>query len=264
MAIMGPPKRRSPSGMLIDNSAWLSALVLLSLWEASGRAGLVSRIFFPIPSTILGALWSLLLSGDIAKDLAATLWRLLCSLGIGGAAGLLTGWLIGASESARSALEPYVSAFHPLPKLAIFPLFLVLLGIGEGSRIAVIATTAFFPVVINTQAGIRQIDRAHWEVARNYGANRRQLLTRVAFPGSLPMILAGFKIAANMALAITIAVEMLSAQRGLGALIWNAWNSLRTPKLYATLVLIVILGVAGNGLFSLASRFLVPWQHKAE
>ena len=104
--------------------------------------------------------------------LGATLSRLVGGLLIGGSAGLLLGWAMGASRPLRAALDPLVAALHPLPKLAIFPIFLVLLGIGEASKIALVALTAFFPMVINTLAGVQQIDAAYWEAAANYGARK--------------------------------------------------------------------------------------------
>jgi NitT/TauT family transport system permease protein len=238
------------------------ALLLLGCWEIAARTRMISPLFFPAPSTILQALGKLTLSGVLAENLGATLFRVVTALVLGGGAGLVSGWLLGASDKARLALEPFVSAFHPLPKLAMFPLFLVLLGIGEESKVAVIAVSVFFPVLINTQAGVRHIDRSYWDVARNYGAGRWKLLTRVILPGSLPMTLVGFKLGLNMALMLAIAVEMLSARTGLGSLIWDSWNSLRTPNLFAVLFVMMALGVAGNALFTLLFRATVPWQEK--
>lgn len=236
------------------------ALGWLALWELAARAGWISRLFFPPPMTILLTLGRMLVTGNLAPALALTLYRLALGVAIGAGSGALLGWLMGSSRSVRLALDPIVTALHPLPKLAIFPIFLVLLGIGEASKVALVALTAFFPMVINTLAGVQQIDTTHWEAAANYGARGRALLQRIILPGSLPLVLVGLRLAVNGALMVTIAVEMLSAREGLGALIWLAWQTLRTEELYAVLLVIGVLGLASNSLLELTSQRLLPWK----
>lgn len=245
------------------NERWWPALVIVAallLWELAARAGWISRLFFPPPSLILLTLARLVWTGALWPALASTLFRLAAGVLIGGGAGLLLGWLMGASRPVRIALDPIVAALHPLPKLAIFPIFLILLGIGEASKVALLATVAFFPMLINTLAGVQQIDHTYWEAATNYGATGRALVRRVILPGSLPLVLVGLRLAVNSALVVAIAVEMLSAQVGLGATIWLAWQTLRTEELYAILVVIGGLGLVVNGLLHLTTRGLVPWQ----
>lgn len=249
-----------------DERGW-SALVIiaaLALWEIAARAGWISRLFFPPPSTILLTLARMMISGKLWPALALTLYRLALGVVIGAGSGLLLGWLMGASRPVQVALDPIVAALHPLPKLAIFPIFLVLLGIGEASKVALLATVAFFPMVINTLAGVQQIDRTYWEAAANYGATRSKLLRRVILPGSLPLALTGLRLAVNSALVVAIAVEMLSAREGLGATIWLAWQTLRTEELYAVLVVIGFLGLCSNQLLMVAAHRLTPWQTGAE
>ena len=171
---------------------------------------------------------------------------------------------MGSIRLARTILDPLIAFLHPLPKLAIFPLFLVLLGIGEASKIAVVAVTAFFPMLLNTLVGVEQIERSYWEVAANYGVKGFVLLRRLIVPGSLPMALVGLRLAFNNGLILTIAVEMLSAQQGLGVQIWLAWQTLRIGQLYATLVVIALLGYGFNFLLSRTATWLVPWQYHFE
>jgi NitT/TauT family transport system permease protein len=192
--------------------------------------------------------------------LGRTLMRLAGGVLLGGSAGLATGWLMGASRPLRVALDPIVATLHPLPKLAIFPLFMILLGIGEASKVALLATVAYFPILINTLAGVQQIDHLYREAAVNYGATGFALLRRVIFPGSLPMALAGLRLSFNSALVVVIAVEMLSSSDGLGAMIWLSWQTMRLQELYATLVLIALLGLGFNTLLARATALLVPWQ----
>lgn len=231
-------------------------------WELAARAGWVSVLFFPPPSRMLGALFGMGGTGEFWLSLGTTLFRVGMGLLLGGGAGLLLGWLMGTVRALRAALDPIVATLHPLPKVAIFPIFLILLGIGEWSRIAPVALAAFFPMLLNTLSGVRQIDRVFWEVAVSYGAGGRALLRRVILPGSLPMVLTGFRLAVNDALVVTIAIEMLSADRGLGATIWMAWQTLRTEDLYATLIVIAALGVLNNALLRLLVRMLLPWHRE--
>ena len=232
----------------------------LLLWEIAARSGWISGLFFPAPSIILFTLGEMALSGKLWSALNITLYRLGMGLILGAGSGLLLGWLMGANRAARVTLDPIVAALHPLPKLALFPIILVLLGIGEASKIALVAMASFFPLVINTLAGVQQIDHTYWEAAANFGARRGALLRRVILPGSLPMVMVGLRLALNSGLVVTIAVEMLSAREGLGAMIWLAWQTLRTEELYAVLVIIGVIGLLGNAVLTFISGRLVPWQ----
>ncbi len=236
----------------------------LALWEVAARAGWVTPIFFPPPSFIVQTLGRMAWNGQLWTDLGYTMGRLGAGLFLGAGSGLFLGWLMGASRPVRLALDPLVAALHPMPKLALFPIFLILLGIGEASKVALLALAAFFPMLLNTLAGVRQIDCVYWELAANYGARRLALLRRVILPGSLPMSLVGLRLAANNVLVVAIAVEMLSAQEGLGASIWMAWQTLRTEELYAILVVIGAMGVFIHLMVEKLTHRLTPWQIRAD
>jgi ABC-type nitrate/sulfonate/bicarbonate transport system permease component len=136
---------------------------------------------------------------------------------------------------------------------------MIILGIGEPSKIFTIALATFFPILINSMAGVRQISPVHFEVAHNYGANIWNTFVHVIVPGSLPMVLVGMRIAFNNALVITIALELLAARQGLGVMIWYAWETLRTQDLYATLITIALIGTAANFLLQKLTQAVVPW-----
>lgn len=231
----------------------------LVLWELLARAGIINTLFFPAPTAIAAELIRTLANGVMIEHLSATLLRVFPGLLLGGTAGLVAGLAMGMSKRLRLVMDPFVAGLHPIPKLALLPLFMIMFGIGEWSRIVAIAVATFFPMLINAMAGVRQISPVHFEVARNYGADRWQILRRVVLPGSLPLVLAGTRLAANIALLITIAVEITASDTGLGALVWLSWQVLRVEQLYATLVVIAVLGVALTaGLQWIARRF-VPW-----
>jgi len=234
-------------------------LAILGSWEALSDLRIISPLFYPSSSTILVTLWQLLVSGKLWTNLAITLNRLGTGLVLGMIPGVVLGFLMGWSRKLRVVIDPFIAALHPIPKTAIFPLVLILLGIGESSKVFTIAIATFFPVLINSMAGVRQINPVYFEVANNYGARVINTFTRVILPGSMPMVLVGVRIAFNNTLMITIALELLAARTGLGVLIWYAWETLRTQELYATLIVIAIIGILANYLLQKLTQAIVPW-----
>lgn len=242
---------------------WLPPGILLALlasWEISVYLGWISALFFPAPTTIARAFGEQLMNGELLEALWATFGRLVPGLLAGGVVGLLLGAWMGWSRWLRVVADPFVAAFHPVPKISILPLVMIIFGIGETSKIVLVAVSSFFPMLINTMAGVQQIAPIHFEVAQNYGASTYKLFTRVIVPGSLPLILTGARLALNTALVITIAVELLSAQKGVGAMIWLAWETLRTEELYVALFATALIGIGFNRLLQFGERRLVYWQ----
>lgn len=233
---------------------------LLLAWEILVRGGVLPRFYFPPPTGVIHGLWVLAGSGLLAEHGGATLYRVAIGLLVGGALGLLVGVAMGRSRPFRRLADPIVSILYPTPKLAILPLVMVFLGIGEASKLFIIAIAAFFPMLISTLAGVRQIPAIYFEVASNYGTGRLNLMKRVILPASLPSVLAGLRIALNSVIHVTIAVEIVSAVRGLGALVWLSWEILRLEQLYATLVVISLLGIASTWGINRLTRRLIPWQ----
>ena len=236
----------------------LAALVTLT-WEIGARQGWINALFFPPPTAILQTTLQLAVEGDLLEHAFQTVQRLLLGLLLGGVPGLLLGLLMGWSPRLRGALDPWVSAVHPLPKIALLPLILIIFGIGESSKVVIAALGAFFPMAINMTAGVAAIPPVYFEVAENYGARRGQIFRKVVLPASLPFSVTGFRLAFNMALLLTIAAEIISARVGLGALIWLAWETMRTTHLYASLVVIVLLGIGSTWLLQWTVRRLAPW-----
>jgi ABC-type nitrate/sulfonate/bicarbonate transport system permease component len=169
-------------------------LLILVFWEILSRTGLISAFFFPAPSKILLTLWQLLVNGKLAVNLGDTLMRLGLGLLLGMIPGIILGLAMGWSPRLRRIVDPFIAAVHPIPKTAIYPLIMIILGIGEGSKIFTIALATFFPVLINSMLGVRQLNPVYFEVARNYGASPWKVFTRVILPGSLPMVVAGTRI----------------------------------------------------------------------
>lgn len=252
--------------------AVISLFLFFAIWELLADFKLISTLFFPAPHEILVTFWKMLVAGKFVAfhkpDFPGNLIVSLIRVALGVLAGLLPGVLLGLamgwSKRVREVLDPFIAATNPIPKLAIFPLIMIIFGIGEASKIVSIAITTFFPMLINSMAGVRQLNPVYFEVAQNYGANRWKTFTRVVLPGSLPMILAGFRIAFSLAFVITIAVELLTANAGLGVLIWFSWETLRTEDLYATLFVISVVGYLINVVLVKFSYYLTPWYFRSK
>jgi NitT/TauT family transport system permease protein len=247
----------------VRRGPWPALLVLgglVAAWEGSARAGLVSPVFFPAPSIIAAAVAKLTVSGELLAHLGATLSRVLTGFALGALGGLVAGLGMGWSGALRRALDPLVAAAHPIPKIALLPLIMLIVGIGERSKVIVVAVGAFFPMLINTMEAVRQIRPGYFEVAQNYGASVPKVFTRVVIPGSLPLVLAGARLAFNIALLLAVAVELITAREGLGAMIWLAWQTLRSEELYTGIAVIAAVGVSFNALLQALARHLIPWQ----
>jgi ABC-type nitrate/sulfonate/bicarbonate transport system permease component len=237
-------------------------LAFLGLWELAANLSWINSLFFPAPSAIAITFADQLASGELSDNLFATLSRTGYGLLFGCTSGLIAGILLGWSARLRRLLDPVIGALYPLPKLALFPLFLIIFGLGEAPRVVLISLATFFPMLINTLAGVRQINPEYFEIAKGYGANRRILLLRVVLPGALPSVLSGLRLAAGNALITTIAVELLNADTGLGAQIWWAWETLRTEVLYVMILLAAGLGIGSHYALEFLSSWLLPWQRE--
>jgi NitT/TauT family transport system permease protein len=242
---------------------WPSLAIVVAffaLWELLVAVGVVSPLFFPPPSVIARTLLKSIGNGQMGLNVGVTLTRLMTGLLLGGVPGLLLGLLMGWSPRLRSVVDPLIAALHPIPKISLLPLVMIIFGIGETSKMVLIAVASFFPMLINSTAAVRQINPIHFEVAQNYRASRWNVLWHVVLPGSLPLVLTGARLAINTALLITIGVELVSARTGLGAMIWLAWETLRTEELYAALVVIATIGALLNATLYALTKRLVPWQ----
>lgn len=238
----------------------LSPLILLGLWEICARAGLVDIRFFPAPSNVIRHLVAMIGSGDLWRHLAASLYRLFVGFFVGCVPAIVIGLAIGLYRPVRAALDPLISATYPIPKSSLLPLILLIFGLGESSKIAMVAIGVFYPVVINTAAGVRQIAPIFLDVGHNFGASRFNMFRTVALPGALPLIMTGVKLGAGMGLVLIAIAEMVGAKSGLGYMIWNAWELFDVQTMYVGLFVIAIIGFLLNAGFDLLERVIVPWR----
>lgn len=235
-------------------------MALLAGWEGAARAALVNALIFPAPTTILATGARLIANGELFADLQATMMRVFIGFAWGATLGLFLGLAMGWSPRLRTVVDPMIAAIHPMPKIAILPLLMLVVGVGESSKILLIALGTFFPMLINSMEGVRQINPIHFEVARNYGASTWKFLTRVIVPGALPSVISGVRLAFNMALLLAIAVELAAGKEGLGARIWLAWQTFRIEELYVALFVIAMIGFGFSFFLRRLNSWLAPWR----
>jgi ABC-type nitrate/sulfonate/bicarbonate transport system, permease component len=245
-------------------SPWVPAAAILGLfaaWEIVCRSGLVSALFLPAPTAILATGWEMLASGELAVNTAASLGRIASGFILGSMAGILIGLAIGFSRLAEAVGNPIIYALYPIPKLALLPLIILWLGIGEVSKVTIISLGVFFPVVINTYSGVKNIDPLLVKVAVSFKASRCSIIRKVILPGALPVIFAGLKLAAGTALLLLVAAEMIAAKEGIGAMVLHYGDLMLTTKLMVGVLTLSLLGFLFNYVLEWTEHKIIPWKH---
>jgi NitT/TauT family transport system permease protein len=236
-----------------------SPVVLLAAWEWASATGFLREVFFPRPSTILVHLGRLTADGTLWSHTAATLARIGSAFALAAVLGVGAGLAMGLWRRLREGLDPVFALIYPIPSVLFLPLVSFLVPRGEAAAVLTIAVTSFFLVALTTTHGVRQIDGLVIEAATHYGARGWRLFVTVLLPGALPFIFTGLRLGLGYALIVAVAVEIVAANRGLGALLWLSWQVLKVEDMYATFFVIAILGAGlSYGLAALRVR-LLPW-----
>jgi NitT/TauT family transport system permease protein len=191
-----------------------------------------------------------------------SLWRIFWGFLLGALPGVVVGLFMGMSRTLRAILDPIVSAVYALPKIAILPLVMLIFGIGEMSKIILVAVATFALVLINVMAGVPGIDPILVEAAKSFGAARPQLFWHVILPGALPIIFTGLRLGLGVSLVVIIAAEFVAAKSGIGYLIWFSWSTLVTEEMFVGLMVISALGMAFTEGLKRLERLIIPWERE--
>ena len=238
----------------------VSILCLLAIWELICQSGVVSSLFLPAPTAIISALLQMIADGEIGVSLAASLYRILAGFFIGSLVGLTVGLVTGTSALMDKIGTPIVNSIYPIPKIALLPLFILWLGIGELSKVTIIALGVFFPVAMNTYSGVKNVDTLLLKVAASFNASWWMTMKSVVLPNALPMIFAGLRLAAGTSLLLLVAAEMIAAQVGIGALILHYGDLMITDRLMAGVIVLSLLGLVFNLILQFLERKAIPWK----
>jgi NitT/TauT family transport system permease protein len=239
---------------------WIALLVVIVLWQLAGSAGLVNPLFLPTPLAICRAIYQLAISGVLWQHLAYSLMRIGIGWLLGTAFGVAVGFAIGLSTLARSVGITFISALFPIPKIALLPLLILWLGIGEEPKIATIALGVFFSTAISVYSGVDAVARNLIRMAQSFNVPFATIVSRVIWPGALPSILAGFRITASVALLLVVSAEMIGAEYGIGAFVLQAGNLMQTDQLLAGVVILSLFGLAIGKLIGLLETRLLHWR----
>lgn len=252
----------APYRRLLALLSILSPLTLLLIWELLAHINFIDVRLFSSPTLIMKAFIPLLLSGELLYNTYVSVQRVVVGFVAGSIPGIILGIGMGLSPVFRSAIEPMIAATYPIPKLALMPLILLVFGIGETSKIFTIAIGVFYLVVINTMAGVLNIDKIYLDVAKNFGASRKNFYLTVALPGALPMIFAGLKLGMGMALILIVAAEMSAAKAGVGWMIWRSYDMFAIEPMFVALITLSVLGYIFALLLDRIEELVLPWKRQ--
>jgi NitT/TauT family transport system permease protein len=238
----------------------ISLAMVVGLWQLAGTLSLVNPVFLPTPLSIARATVQLASSGALWRHLAYSLMRIGAGWVLGTVAGIIVGFAIGLSALARSVGITFISALFPIPKIALLPLLILWLGIGEEPKIATLALGVFFSTAISVYGGVDAVPRNLIRMAQSFNVPFPVIVGRVIWPGALPSILAGFRITASVALLLVVSAEMIGAEYGIGAFVLQAGNLMQTDQLLAGVVILSLFGLAVGWLISRLERRLLHWR----
>ena len=236
------------------NPGWgmVPVIAFLLIWEITARLNLVpGQFYFPPFSEVVAEFFNLTSTGVLGDNFIASLWRVLAGLVAGSMAGMMLGIIMGWKEIAHKALNPIVSLFLPIPPLGWLPLLILWIGINEWLPITIIFISSFFPVLYNTVAGIKSVDKDYVKVSRTLGATDFKILTTVVIPLSLPIVMTGLRLNAGHAWRVVIAAEMIAIPTGIGALMLRAESLIRIDIIIVCLIVLALMTFIFDKLFGL-------------
>jgi len=263
----GPSDQLPVPGSSRARVSWLGAVllgmvvpvVLLGVWQWGATSGAFSSSQLPSPSAVFAALVELIERGTFWSHVAISLQRVLVGFAIGASAGLLIGSVVGLSRTASRILSPTIQAFRAVPSLAWVPLLVLWMGIYEGPKVTLVAIGAFFPVFTTVASGFMHADRKLIEVGRAYGLSGASLVTGVLLPTAAPTIFAGLRLGLAQSWLFVVAAELIASSKGLGFLLIDSQNTLRTDILLLAIICLAILGKTTDYILATIERRTLRW-----
>jgi len=239
----------------------LTIVAVVVAWEALVRLRGIAPIYLPAPSSVFVYLSRMIADGSMPYHLGITLLRIFVGFALAAVCGIVLGVLMGMSRTVARVADVWIAALYPLPKISLIPLLIIWVGTGEAYKVVISAISAFFPIVISTYAGIRQTDRGLIKAAKDLGANARQIQLKVVIPGAIPSIFAGLHLGMGIAIILVVAAEMIggSSQGGMGWLLISSGQVMETEKVFASLIVLAVVGALVIKLQQWIDRKVAPW-----
>lgn len=239
------------------------AAALLASWELAPRLGLVDATFVTPLSRVLETLWGLASSGELNRHVAVSLRRVFAGLGAAVALGVPVGLAMGSFRAIERSIDAPLQAGRQISAIALFPVFILLFGIGEGSKVVIICWASVWPVLLNTVAGVKGVDPVLVRCARSMSAGGLTLFRKVILPSAAPSIFTGVRLGGAYAFMVLVAAEMIGANAGLGFLVLNSQETFDVPRMYAAIVALAGFGLALNHLLLVLERRASAWREVA-
>jgi NitT/TauT family transport system permease protein len=245
---------------------WIGLLLLAALWELMPRTGIINPGFLPPLSVVLSTFFRLLFSGELTKHILVSGRRMLTGFGLALLIDIPLGLAIGWYKGLERIVDPVLQVFRQTSGMALFPLFILFFGIGEVSKIAIILYACQWPVLLNTIGGVKSIDPIWIKSAKSMDTSSLELFYKIVLPASIPSIATGARLGASTAVILLIAAEMIGASAGLGFLVLDTQYKFQLPKMYASILAIILIGLSINYIFVWLERKLTVWKEgmKAE
>lgn len=221
-------------------------IIVLSLWEILPRTGIINPVLLPTFSLTIITIKNLILSGELLVHIAASLQRSLAGFGLALVVGISLGLIMGWYKAIETYTDLLVQSLRNTSTFALMPVFILLLGIGEASKITIIFFGAVWPILINTISGVKNVDPLYIKAARSMGINDSELFKKVILPASVPAIIAGVRLGVKIAIMVVIAAEMIAANSGMGYFIQYARTIVQTDEVYAGVLVMTVLGLTAN------------------
>ena len=256
--------RKSPTLPLprlrLRGGRWVSPILLLLVWELGSRTGVIPERILAAPSAVAETFWAMTASGELPSNLAVSLARALAGLSFGLVAGVVLALVSGLSQGGEVAIDPLMQIKRTIPVLALTPLFIVWFGIGETPKVTLIAVATVFPIYLNLFSGVRGVDARLIEAGRSFGLSQAELIGHVILPGALPSFLVGLRYALGVSLLVLVVAEQINASAGLGHLINNARDFMRTDIIVVCLVVYASLGLGADLLVRTLEARALAWR----
>lgn len=255
-------ERRRPALPPLKGVALVVALLLV--WEISARSGLVRSANWPPFSAVVVALVRGIADGELLAVIGSSLWRMTQGYVLGSAAGIVAGVLLAMVRPVRYTLMPSIELLRPIPITALVPPLIFVLGIEDRLKIFCIAFSVFFPVALNTMAGVAGVDPIYGNVARTFGVPVATTVRRVVLPAAMPLILAGLRTGLGIALIVTVITEMIAGQQGVGYYLMSMEFAMRATDMYAVVILLTLVAYAINRAFITWEAHVLRWARTRE
>jgi NitT/TauT family transport system permease protein len=242
----------------------ISIFAGLLIWEILARLLLENELLIPPPSSVLKSFWRLAVSGQLNKHFAATLLEFTYGFATATIVGIVVGYLMGMHRWFDEVMDPWIATLYSIPIITVVPLIIIWFGIGMVSKVIVVFKITAVAIILNTSAGIKNLDPIWLELAKSLRLSRWETTYKIRFPGALPYIITGMRLGVGRALLGVIVAELMAANAGLGYLLRDASETWDSPKLFVTVTLLAVIGLASFNLIKRLEQKIAPWRQGAE